>query len=73
MKLVYNKKYLDIDENIFDSQMGGRKGKGCNQNILNGIIYDVLKNINKHPVMFQLFDYTQMLEHAISDVYEPGV
>ena len=53
--------------------MGGRKGKGCNQNILNGIIYDVLKNINKHPVMFQLFDYAQMLEHAISDVYEPGL
>ena len=80
MKLVYNEKYLEIDENISDSQMGGRKGKGCNFNIfiLNGIIHDILKNKSSNPVMFQLFDYRQMfdsmhLEHAISDIYEAGL
>ena len=36
-------KYPEIDENISESQMGGRKGKGCRNNIfiINGIIHDV--------------------------------
>ena len=58
-----------------DSQMGGRKGKGCRNNIfiVNGIINDVLKSRKKKPVMLQIYDYAQMfdsinLEQAISDV-----
>ena len=29
MRLIYNEKYPVIDANMSDSQMGGRKGKGC--------------------------------------------
>ena len=32
IKLIYNEKYSEIDENMSDSQMGGRKGKGCRYN-----------------------------------------
>ena len=80
MKLVYNEKYPTIDENISDSQMGGRKGKGCRFNLLiiNGIIHDVLKSKNNKPVVLQMFDYAQMfdsinLKQAISDIYEAGL
>ena len=75
MKLIYNEKYPEIDENISDSQMGGRKGKGCRFNlfIINGIIHDILKNRKAKPVLLQIFDYAQMfdsinLEFAISDI-----
>ena len=46
MKLAYNDKYPEIDENISDTQMGGRKRKGCRNNIfiINGIIHDVLRS-----------------------------
>ena len=63
-----------------DSQMGGRKGKGCRNNIfiLNGIIHDVLHSKKMKPVLLQIYDYAQMfdsinLEQAISDVYETGL
>ena len=80
MKLIYNEEYPGIDKNISDSQMGGRKGKGCRFNlfIINGIIFDVLKRKNKKPVVLQIYDYAQMfdsinLQHAISDIYEAGL
>ena len=42
MRLIYDSKYPEIDANMSDSQMGGRKGKGCRNNIfiLNGIIHE---------------------------------
>ena len=63
-----------------DSQMGGRKGKGCRNNIfiINGIIHDVLSSKKKTPVVLQIYDYSQMfdsidLKQAISDIYEAGL
>ena len=60
--------------------MGGRKGKGCRNNIfiINGIIHDVLKSKKKKPVMLQIYGYAQMfdsinLEQAISDIYDAGL
>ena len=80
MRLMYNDKYPTIDRNMSDSQMGGRKGKGCRNNIfiVNGIINDVMKSRQMKPVMLQIYDYAQMfdsinLEQAISDVYEAGL
>ena len=80
MKLIYNEKYQEIDQNISDCQMGGRKGKGCKFNIfiINGIIHDVLRRKNQKPVVLQIYDYSQMfdsinLEHAISDIYQAGL
>ena len=47
-----------------DSQMGGRKGKGCRNNIfiINGIINYVLRSRKKKPVMLQIYDYAQMFD-----------
>ena len=80
MRMVYNKKYPQIDKNMSDSQMGGRKGKGCRNNlfIINGIIHDVNKSKNMKPVQFLFSDYRQMfdslnLQQAISDIYEAGL
>ena len=80
MRLVYNEKYENIDKNMTDCQMGGRKQRGCRNNILiiNGIIYDALFSKKKSPVVLQIYDYRQMfdaigLEEALSDVYDVGV
>ena len=80
MRMVYNDKYPIIDKNMSDSQMGGRKGKGCRDNIfiINGIIHDVLRSIKNKPVLLQIYDYSQMfdsinLKQAISDIYEAGL
>ena len=60
--------------------MGGRKGKGCRNNIfvINGIISDVLKSKKMKPVMLQIYDYAQMfysinLQIAISDIFQAGL
>ena len=79
MRMIYNQNYHKIDCNISDSQMGGRKSKGCRNNIfiVNGIIHDVMSSQKKEPVLLQIYDYRQMfdgifLEEAISDVYDSG-
>ena len=80
MRLVYNEKYPEVDSNMSDCQMGGRKQKGWRNNIfiVNGIIHDVMSSVKKSPVLLQIYDYRQMfdainLEEAISDVYDAGV
>ena len=80
MKMIYNDEYTQIDQNMSDSQMGGRKGKGCRNNlfIINGIIHEVLKSRKSKPVALQLYDYSQMfdsinLKQAISDIFEAGM
>ena len=80
MRLVYNEKYEKIDKNMTDCQMGGRKHKGCRNNILiiNGIIHDALSSKKKSPLVIQIYDYRQMfdaigLEEALSDVFDVGV
>ena len=63
-----------------DCQMGGRKKKGCRNNILilNGIIHEVVANKKADPVVLQIYDYRQMfdainLEEAISDAFDVGI
>ena len=80
MRLIYNSKYDIIDENMSDSQMGARKGKGCKSNIwiINGIIHETLSGKNKKPVMLQIYDYRQMfdsmdLEEALNDIFDVGI
>ena len=75
MLMIYGSKYPDIDRRMSDCQMGGRKRKGCKNNIfiLNAIIHDVLKSKKMKPVLLQFYDYSQMfdsinLEEAIRDV-----
>ena len=80
MRIIYDMKYAIIDRNMSDCQMGGRKNKGCRNNIfiLNGIIHDVLKSNKMQPVHLQIYDYQQMfdaldLKQALSDLYDVGV
>ena len=80
MRMIYDIKYAIIDTNMSDCQMGGRKNKGCKNNIfiLNGIIHDVMKSNKMHPVQLQIYDYQQMfdaldLKQALSDLYDVGV
>ena len=80
MRLLYNMKYWEIDENMSDCQMGARKGKSCKNNIfiVNGIIHDVRKSRKMKPVTLQIYDYAQMfdsidLNQAISDIYDAGL
>ena len=80
MRLIYNSKYAEIDQNISDCQMGARKGKGCKSNIwmINGIIHETLNNKNKKPIILQIYDYAQMfdsinLQEALCDIYDYGL
>ena len=61
-------------------QMGGRKNRGCRNNLLiiNGIIHEVLSKKKNSPVLLQIYDYRQMfdaigLEEAISDAFDVGM
>ena len=80
MRIIYNGKYPDIDKKMSDCQMGGRKRKGCRNNIfiINGIIHDIMSSKKKKPALLQFYDYCQMfdainLEQALSDLYDCGV
>ena len=80
MNIIYENKYSEIDKKMSNCQMGGRRRKGCKNNIfiLNGIIHDVLTSKKMNPVVFQFYDYSQMfdsinLEEAICDLYDTGV
>jgi hypothetical protein len=80
MRMIYDMKYPVIDRNMSDCQMGGRKKKGCKNNIfiINGLIHDVIKSKKMKPILIQIYDYAQMfdsidLEQALSDLYDVGV
>ena len=80
MKLIYCDTYSIIDENMSDSQVGGRKGKNVRNHVwvLHGIITDVLNRKKNHPVDIQIFDYKQCfdslwLQECLSDLYTSGV
>ena len=80
MRLIYNSRYPEIDKNISDCQMGGRKRKSSKNNIfiINGIIHEVLKSRSSKPVLLQIYDYAQMfdamnLRKALSDIYDTGL
>ena len=66
-RLIYNDKYPEIDENMSDCQMGGRKRKGCRNNIfiVNGIIHDIMSSKKKKPATLQFYDYRQMFEKKL--------
>ena len=80
MKLIYIDKYSTIDENMSNSQVGGRKGKNVRNHIwlLNGIISDVLSTKKNIPIDIQIFDYKQCfdslwMQECLSDLYTSGV
>ena len=80
MRLIYNTKYNIIDQNMSDSNVGGRKNRSCINHIfvINGIIHETVKSKNNSPVTIQIYDYKQMfdsmnLQEAVSDLFDSGV
>ena len=68
---------LRLTKNMSDCQMGGRKRKGCRNNIfiINGIIHNVMSS---KPALLQIYDYRQMfdainLEQALSSIFDAGL
>ena len=60
--------------------MGGRKNKGCKNNIfiINALIHDVLKLKTNKAMVLQIYDYAQMfdsidLEEALNDIFDAGI
>ena len=80
MRLLYDTKYETINQNMSDSNVGGRKKMSCINHIfiLNGIIHETLSSKLNKPVTIQIYDFMQMfdsmkLEEAISDLYDSGM
>ena len=80
MRLIYNTKYPAVDKNMSNCQMGGRKNKGCKNNIfiINALIHDVLKSKTNKAMVLQIYDYAQMfdsidLEEALNDIFDGGI
>ena len=80
MRLLYDTKYETINQNMSDSNVGGRKKMSCINHIfiLNGIIHETLSSKLNKPVTIQIYDFMQMfdsmkLEEAISDLHDSGM
>ena len=79
MKMVWSEIYDTLDQNMSDSNVGGRRKKGIRNHlfIINGIINDVI-NGKKEPVDIEIIDYRQCfdsmwLAESINDLYESGI
>ena len=80
MRLLFNRNYDIIDRNMSECNIGGRRGRSCQDNIfiINAIKHDVLSSSKKKTVIFQIYDFKQMfdgivLEEGILDLYEAGI
>ena len=80
LRLIYNRKYEDIDSKMSESNIGARKGKACRNHIwvINGIIHEQNSSKKHAKLVVQSFDFTQMLDSmtldiTISDLYDYGV
>ena len=64
MRIIYNRHYDTIDKNMSQCNIGGRRGRGCRDNIfiINAIIYDVNSSHKKRSVVLQIYDYAQMFD-----------
>ena len=52
-RMIYNDVYSDIDGNMSDSNIGGRKGRNIQEHlfVINGIINDIINN--KHMAIYK--------------------
>ena len=77
-KLIFNDEYETIDENLTDSNVGGRKGKGIRDNlfVINAITNSV-KNGAEEPCDVQVFDVEKCfdslwVQECVNTLYENG-
>ena len=80
LRMIYNLKYEIIDQNMTEYQSGGRKGRGCRNNIfiVNGLIYDAVKSKRSDNLLIQIYDNSQMfdslnLEQIMIDAHTVGL
>ena len=56
-KLIFNDEYQNIDENLTDSNVGGRKGRGIRDNLfVTNAITNAVKNGGEEACDIQVFD-----------------
>ena len=73
-RLIYNDKYAVIDENMSDSNVGGRKGRNIRNHLF--IVYGVINSVTNNespPIDIQLYDMKQCfdamwLEESMNDL-----
>ena len=80
MKLIYFRNYETIDQNMSESNIGGRKGRNCRDHvfIVNGAIQDALSSRSTKPLDLFVCDYKTMfdgmdIKTTLNDVYDNGV
>ena len=78
MKLIYNQEYQNIDSNMSDSNIGGRKFMNIRNHlfVVNGIINESIQT--KSPVDLIILDYrtcfdSLWLDEAINDLFEANL
>ena len=77
---VFNSESDMINENMSDSNIGGRKQKSCINHIwvINTIVHDQISSKKLSSIVLQQYDYQQMfdsmnLKEACSDLYDIGL
>ena len=80
MKMVHNRTYEIVAQNMSDSQIGARKQKSVRNHIfvLNSIFSDVLSSGKKTPVDLNIMDFRQMFDAeeapiTLNSFYEAGI
>ena len=78
--LIYRDKYIDLDENMSNSNIGARKARNVRDHlfVVNGIVNSVL-NGKSDPIDINIYDVVKCfdalwLEDCMLDIYEtlPG-
>ena len=80
MKMIHERTYKKVDNNMTDSQIGARKNKSVRNHlfVLNSIISDVMSSKKKEPIDLNIMDFKQMfdaeqLETVMNALYEAEV
>ena len=78
LKIIYNDEYENVDKNMFDSNVGGRKRKNIRNHlfILNGIINEAVRKNNN--IDLEILEYKQCfdsmwLDETVNDLFETGL
>ena len=78
-KLIYNDKYNIIDQNMSDSNIGGRKGRNIRDHlfVINAILNDAGKS-KKEDIDIQIYDVKKCFDklwysETANDLFEAGV
>ena len=75
-KLMYNDSYEDLDENMSDSNIGGRKNRNIKNHLM--IIYGIINSVihgNEDCIDVQIYDLEKVfdvlwLEDCLNDIYD---